>query len=729
MTVEQFTMASPQDKQWDNRMSTSKKLIAATSGTAGGGGLNVEQVFATNLYTGTGSSRSRTNYIDLAGEGGLVWFKRRNGQHEHGLYDTVRGTGKRLMMDQNAPQETDSNGLSAFNSDGFTVVSADDCNGNSDTYASWTFRKAPKFFDIVSYTGNGVSGRVLSHNLGSEPGMIVIKSLDTNTAHWEVYHRSLGIETGDYPYILQLNRNVAQIGNQTFFKSGITSTEFKISHYNATNQNGTGYIAYLFAHNNNDGGFGPNGDLDIIKCGSFNTSTGSGLVGPNLGFEPQWVMFKNATSTGSGDWWIMDTHRGFYGTGYDSNTGKTRYLRANLVNEEANFSNNTLNITSTGFTMPSNAFAESQTFIYMAIRRAPTAEAIEGNQVFEVQGGGSTSYTPYFQYDSSSKYAAYESPDDLAIYKRRDSTTPADLQWGVADRIRGYEPLTSFTTSSHTTTPTLHTHSTDGETTSSVSQIGKYPGTTGLSGGNPAASLFLANQGSNQGTYVRYSWRRSPGFFDIVSYHGDGNTTQTITHNLQGIPKMIWAKRRDGLSSGTGSDWVVYYGSGLYNVFLNSETNYTGLIAIHKTGSAGSAIDSTYQFDVRIQSGGNAAKSLNTSGEEYVLYIFGEQTGISKIGTYSGTGSDVDVDCGFTNGARFVLIKNVSAGTTGPWYAVDTLRGIVAGNDPYHRFNDTSVEQTSVDLVDPLNAGFTVTPNGGSATNSSGDTYLFYAIA
>ena len=113
-------------------------------------------------------------------------------------------------------------------------------------------------------------------------------------------------------------------------------------------------------------------------------------------------------------------------------------------------------------------------------------------------------------------------------------------------------------------------------------------------------------------------------------------------------------------------------------VSLNSETNYTGLIAIHKTGSAGSAIDSTYQFDVRIQSGGNAAKSLNTSGEEYVLYIFGEQTGISKIGTYSGTGSDVDVDCGFSNGARFVLIKNVSAGTTGPWYVVDTLRGIVA---------------------------------------------------
>ena len=710
-------------------MSTAKKLIAATSGTAGGGGLNVEQVFATNLYTGTGSSRSRYNYIDLAGEGGLVWFKRRNGSHEHGLYDTVRGTGKRLMSDQSGPQETDNNGLSAFTSEGFTVVSADDCNGNSDTYASWTFRKAPKFFDIVTYTGNGASTRQISHNLGSVPGMMIIKPYDADD-DWKVYHRSLD-SSNPADYALTLNSLAARADESGFFGDTVpTSSVFTVgANLNSGFGGGVNYIAYLFAHNNGDGGFGPNGDLDIIKCGSFTTSTGSGLAGPNIGFEPQWLMFKNSTSDQSGSWWMMDTHRGFYSTGYDSNTGKTRYLTANSTSQEGNFSNNTLNITSTGFTIPSDAFSESQTWVYMAIRRAPTAEAIEGSQVLEIQGGGSTSYTPSFLYDSNSKYAAYESPDDLAIYKRRDSTSPADLQWGVADRIRGYEPWTSYTTGSHTTTPTLYTYSTDGETTSSASQIGKYPGTTGLTGGNPAASLFLANNGSNQGTYVRYSWRRSPGFFDIVSYYGDGNTTQTITHNLQGIPKMIWAKRRDGLSAGAGSDWVVYYGSGLYNVFLNSDTNYTGLIAIHKTGSAGSAIDSTYQFDVRIQSGGNASKSLNTSGEEYVLYIFGEQTGISKIGTYSGTGSDVDVDCGFTNGARFVVIKNVSAGVTGGWYVFDTLRGIVAGNDPYIFFNSTAIETTSADLIDPLNAGFTVTPNGGSATNSSGGTYLFYAVA
>ena len=96
MTVEQFTMASPQDKQWDNKVSTSKKLIAATSGTAGGGGLNVEQVFATNLYSGTASTQTRTHYVDLSGEGGLVWLKNRTSSANGTLFDTERGVGKGL---------------------------------------------------------------------------------------------------------------------------------------------------------------------------------------------------------------------------------------------------------------------------------------------------------------------------------------------------------------------------------------------------------------------------------------------------------------------------------------------------------------------------------------------------------------------------------------------------------------------------------------------------------
>ena len=225
---------------------------------------------------------------------------------------------------------------------------------------------------------------------------------------------------------------------------------------------------------------------------------------------------------------------------------------------------------------------------------------------------------------------------------------------------------------------------------------------------------------------ISYWWRRSPGFFDIVGYVGDGATDQTITHNLQGIPKMVWGKQRDGLSSGTGSSWVVYYGSGLYNLFLDSDTNFTGLTAIHKVGASGYEIDSTTQFDVSLQSGGNSTRSLNTSGSEYILYIFGEQTGISKIGTYEGTGSDLNIDCGFA--PRWVMIRDVTSGNSGqPWYVYDTTRGINVGNDPYIQFQTTAVEVSSQNHIEPHSSGFTVVE--GSNHNVDDDNYLFYAIA
>jgi len=697
-------------------MSAAKKIIASTSGV-GGEGLNVEDVFNTHMYLGSGSSQTKTNYVDTLNEGGMVWIKNRSASANSALFDTERGAGKGLETSTSAPETSGGSGdLTAFTSTGFTLGTNYNQNVNTsgNTYVSWAFRKAPKFFDIVTYTGNATA-RSIAHNLGSVPGMIIIKQLDA-TRNWEVYHRSLPNETGDYPYILQLNSKASLIGNQTFFTSGITSTEFKIAHYNAVNANGGTYVAYLFAHNDDDGGFGPNGDLDIIKCGSFTTdSSGSALKGPNLGWEPQWVLFKNSTSTQSGDWYIMDSHRGFYSTGYDSDTGKTRGLRADNAGAEFNFTNNTLNLTSTGFTMPSDAFSPGQTFIYMAIRRGPTKEAESGPEVFGINAGGSTNY-----FSSDGITYALKSPDDMVIVKRRDSTTPADQQWAVTDRIRGIEPWTSWTTSSTTTTPTLFTHSTNGESVSG-SRAGKYPGTTGNGGGNAASTNIVAT-GLAPG--ISYWWRRSPKFFDIVGYVGDGATDQTITHNLQAIPKMIWGKRRDGLSSGTGSSWVVYYGSGLYNLFLNSNTNFTGLTAIHKVGASGYEIDSTTQFAVSVQSGGNSSHSLNTSGNEYILYIFGEQTGISKIGTYEGTGSDLTINCGFA--ARWVMIKDATAGVSGNWFVYDTTRGINAGSDPFIRFDITDAE-ASADYIDPHSSGFTVV--GGQTHNVDDHNYFFYAIA
>lgn len=698
-------------------MSTAQKIIAATSGV-GGAGLNVEDVFNTHMYLGTGSSQNKTNYIDLLNEGGMVWIKNRTSSANHALFDTERGVGKGLETSTAASETTSASAdLSAFTSNGYTVGTNynQNINTSGNTYVGWSFRKAEKFFDIVTYTGDGSTTREISHNLGTTIGQIWVKRRDANS-NWAVVAYN-----GSNYSCLALNSSAAQLFTSS--ASNYTSTIFKpyeifqqftdVPNNDRMNVNGATYVAYLFAHNNDDGGHGPNGDLDIIKCGSFTSdSSGSALKGPNLGWEPQWVMFKNATSTQSGDWWIMDSHRGFYSMGYDSNTGKTRYLRANLSSAESNFNNNTLNLTSTGFTMPSNAFSPGQTWLYMAIRRGPTKEAESGPEVFGINAGGSTNY-----FSVGAITYALKSPDDMVIVKRRDSTTPADQQWAVTDRIRGIEPWTSWTTASTTTTPTFFTHSTNGESVSG-SRAGKYPGTTGNGGGN-ASSTNILTTGLAPG--ISYWWRRSPGFFDIISYAGNGSASQTLTHNLQGAPKMVWGKRRD-----SGGQWLVYYGVQGRGLFLNSTTNYTGITFVRETGTTSDVITSTTGFDVILHTGGNAGNSLNTSGEEYILYLFGEQTGISKISTYTGTGSDLNIDCGFA--ARWVMIRDVSAGSAGQggWLVYDTTRGINAGSDPFISFNTTAAE-ASADYIDPHSSGFTVV--GGQTHNVDDHNYLFYAIA
>ena len=220
---------------------------------------------------------------------------------------------------------------------------------------------------------------------------------------------------------------------------------------------------------------------------------------------------------------------------------------------------------------------------------------------------------------------------------------------------------------------------------------------------------------------ISYWWRRSPKFFDVIGYVGNGSASQTLTHNLQGAPKMVWGKRRDDTSN-----WDVYYSVQARGVFLNSTTNYTGITFVRQTGTSSDVITSTTGFDVMLQSGGNADKSLNTSGAEYILYLFGEQTGISKIGTYEGTGSDLNINCGFA--ARWVMIRDVSAGSAGQggWFVYDTTRGINAGSDPFIQF-DTTAAEASADYIDPESSGFTVV--GGQTHNVDDHTYIFYAIA
>ena len=274
--------------------------------SGGGAGGYVDDVFSTYLYEGTASSMSVNNGIDLAGEGGLVWIKNRSTSADHHLGDTARGVSAAILHSNSTGQGTDYDayGFTGFNSDGFTINGAGsvglDASGND--YASWTFRKAPKFFDVVMYTGDGTSDREIPHSLDCEPGMVVIKRTDTNSP-WTVVHRSLSSITNSYLYLNEEQNE--SIGNVL---SGWSSTSFTIGAYNTpySNESGGTYVAYLFAHDDSD--------ESIIKCGSY---TGNGNAnGPeiDLGFEPQFLIVKRSDQ--AYEWGMFDNMRGL-GTGAD----------------------------------------------------------------------------------------------------------------------------------------------------------------------------------------------------------------------------------------------------------------------------------------------------------------------------------------------------------------------------------------------------------------------------
>ena len=126
--------------------------------------------------------------------------------------------------------------------------------------------------------------------------------------------------------------------------------------------------------------------------------------------------------------------------------------------------------------------------------------------------------------------------------------------------------------------------------------------------------------------------------------------------------------------------------------------------------------------------GDNAFTNESASGSRHIAYLFASLAGISKISTYTGTGTTLQIDCGFTGGARFVLIKRVDS--TGDWYWWDTARGIIAGNDPYMLLNSASAaEVTNTDYIDSYANGFEISSTAPVAINASGGTFLYFAVA
>jgi hypothetical protein len=119
--------------------------------------------------------------------------------------------------------------------------------------------------------------------------------------------------------------------------------------------------------------------------------------------------------------------------------------------------------------------------------------------------------------------------------------------------------------------------------------------------------------------------------------------------------------------------------------------------------------------------------AYNQIDNNYVTYLFASAPGVSKVFSYTGNGSSQTINCGFTGGARFILIKRTDS--TGDWYVWDTARGIVAGNDPHLSLNTTAAEVTSDDTIDTNSTGFVVNQVAATNVNVNAATYIGLAIS
>ena len=318
---------------------------------------NGANYFAATTYTGTGASRSVDNTVNnVSFQPDFVWVKGRSGATDHALYDAVRGVQLQLESNTTTAETTETTGLTAFNSNGFTVGALAQMNTNTATYVAWQWKEgATQGFDIVLYTGNSTN-RTIAHNLGVAPRMIILKSRTSGTAQWVVYHGSLSNTQALY-----LNATSSAATSALFWNStSPTSSVFSLGTSSDVNVTAQDYVAYLFA--------------EVAGFSRFGSYTGNGSAdGPFVfcGFRPRFVLIKESSAAGN-NWVIYDTAR-------DTYNECSNILYPNLSNAEFSGSTVNLDILSNGFKPRDNWGGNNtngSTYIYAAFAENPTKYAL-----------------------------------------------------------------------------------------------------------------------------------------------------------------------------------------------------------------------------------------------------------------------------------------------------------------------------------------------------------------
>ncbi len=665
-------------------MANWKKLASGAAGAGGEEPLEVvplEQTFTQFVRNGTNATRTFTTGIDIANNTGAMQTKQfaKGPSWATAEYNDLRSTTTWVYSSSIYPT------IPVFNftgSYGTKFYSATYMNGFTSTghgYTSaWQMNSTYyRMLDVVWRT----SGRFFSEQtyvgdatngrkLFHGLGCTVGSVMIKNDKEgWNAmwWHKDIGGTNKWYRF--QTNPNVT--APVTISNGDITVDDnyVTIGSSGYFNSNNLDYIMWVFAHDPD----GPDGDgTGKIACGSYTGSTSE--VDVDLGWHPQLLYIKNRNRTS--DWKILADSMRFHD---DTNCQTTSFNFNNSTTGERHQyvmpNGKGFKVAGSGSNIDDFNYG-TDSFDYIAVRAGNTGTPTSSSDFFAVD---TEAYVDHHSQTATAGFAP-----DMFVTKSTGGSNVRNYC-----RLFGRKRLHLDTTAGHLDgSPTIGWDAHDG-----------------------LWNTLVTN-------YITYMWKRQRGAFDIVTWDGTGSAT-TVPHNLGVVPEMIWYKRIDDSST-----WRVYNSAiGITNYLAlnqswgkNTDTNALAFNATSPTSSV---------FSV------GTHNDTNGSGMKYLAYLFASVDGVCKLGTFAGSNSQVNVDCGFTNGIKFLMIKN--SGATGDWYVWDTEQGINSGphpsNEPISTWNNSNGQLTGYNAINSMSYGFSVLSGVGSGINSAGNNYIYYAIA
>ena len=331
--------------------------------------------FHTQLYSGTGSAQSITNDANAGDfKPDWVWVKKRTGgtARNHTLTDSSRGATKGLFSSLNDAEATNAQGLTSFNSDGFSVGTYNNFNESDGTYVGWQWianggttssntdgsitstvqANTTAGFSIVTWTGNG-SNSTIGHGLGAVPKMVICKNRDSAGTSWQIYHAEAQSSGADQ---LKFTTDAVASNTAVWNNTAPSSSVFTVGTGDGVNKSGDNLIAYCFAEKKG-----------YSKFGSYTGNGNDNGAFVYTGFKPKFAIFKAVSVAGEG-WAIRDSARSPFNQMSNKLSANTSAAEGTVVDD------NDCDFVSNGIKLRSNDNQmnySGATFIYYAVAEHP----------------------------------------------------------------------------------------------------------------------------------------------------------------------------------------------------------------------------------------------------------------------------------------------------------------------------------------------------------------------